>query len=539
MDWLDQIGEVASAINPLNIAGTAIGKLVSGIFSIIAGLVSDAVGGAVSSFATLWMKVPTPTISGGDTKAVNPSDTAGIMQAVGYVKWISLVMAVFAIILLAARWAMKARRGDGENAFGRLGVILAAVIGICTATALVTMVLQTGPSRVGGVVGKLQAHLWFYMLVAAAISVMVGMVRLMMARDTQPADDTLKSLVRLIVVAGAGTTLVQLALNAGDAFSTWLLNEATDHDFNAAITKDLQISGLMPGGALLIIILGLLSLIACLVQIALMILRSGLLVVLVGILPLASANTNTEWGMNWYHKSLGWLVAFVLYKPVASIIYATCFWMISGGAFGDQSGTIAGPMVGFVFMVCSIVALPALMKFAVPAVSAMGSGSGGGGAAAAAPTGAMMLARGSASSGSSSSSPAPASGATSAPSGASTAGGSSSGAATGGAASTGAGAASGAAAGAGAAAGPVGAGVSAAAGAVKKAKGAIESEAGGETGGSSPSGAAPAPSGGTSQAPAGAATPSGSAAQPAAPAAAPQASGAASVPDRTTGGDQA
>ncbi|MCI1889063.1 hypothetical protein [Bifidobacterium crudilactis] len=512
MDWLDQIGEVASAINPLNIAGTAIGKLVSGIFSIIAGLVSDAVGGAVSSFATLWMKVPTPTISGGDTKAVNPSDTAGIMQALGYVKWISLVMAVFAIILLAARWAMKARRGDGENAFGRLGVILAAVIGICTATALVTMVLQTGPSRVGGVVGKLQAHLWFYMLVAAAISVMVGMVRLMMARDTQPADDTLKSLVRLIVVAGAGTTLVQLALNAGDAFSTWLLNEATDHDFNAAITKDLQISGLMPGGALLIIILGLLSLIACLVQIALMILRSGLLVVLVGILPLASANTNTEWGMNWYHKSLGWLVAFVLYKPVASIIYATCFWMISGGAFGDQSGTIAGPMVGFVFMVCSIVALPALMKFAVPAVSAMGSGSGGGGAAAAAPTGAMMLARGS---------------------------GSSSGAATGGAASTGAGAASGAAAGAGAAAGPVGAGVSVAAGAVKKAKGAIESEAGNDTGSSSPSGAAPAPSGGTSQAPAGAATPSGSAAQPAAPASAPQASGAASVPDRTTGGDQA
>ncbi|GAA6123759.1 hypothetical protein BPY_18670 [Bifidobacterium psychraerophilum] len=536
MDWLDKIGEVASAINPLNIAGTAIGKLVSGIFSIIAGLVSDAVGGAVSSFATLWMKVPTPTISGSDVKAVNPSDTAGVMQALGYVKWISLVMAVFAIILLAARWAMKARRGDGENAFGRLGVILAAVIGICSATALVTTVLQTGPSRVGGVVGKLQAHLWFYMLVAAAISVMVSMVRLMMARDTRPADDTLKSLVRLIVVAGAGTTLVQLVLNAGDAFSTWLLNEATDHDFNTTITKDLQISGTMPGGALLIIILGLLSLIACLVQIALMILRSGLLVVLVGILPLASANTNTEWGMNWYHKSLGWLVAFVLYKPVASIIYATCFWMISGGAFGDQSGTIAGPMVGFVFMVCSTVALPALMKFAVPAVSAMGSGSGGGGAAAAAPTGAMMLARGS---GSSSSSPAPASSASSAPSGVSTAGGSSSGAATGGAASTGAGAASGAAAGAGAAAGPVGAGVSVAAGAVKKAKGAIESEAGNDTGSSSPSGAAPAPSGGTSQAPAGAATPSGSAAQPAAPASAPQASGAASVPDRTTGGDQA
>jgi type IV secretion system protein TrbL len=534
MDWLDQIGDVASSINPLNIAGTAIGKLVNGIFNIIAGLVSDAVGGAVSSFATMWMKVPTPTVSGGDTKAVNPGDVSGIMQVLGYVKWISFIMAVFAIIILTARWAVKARRGDGENAFGRLGVILVAVIGISSATALVTMVLQTGPTRVGGVVGKLQAHLWFYMLVAASLSVMVGMVRLMMARDTQPADDTLKSLIRLLVVAGAGTTLVQLSLNAGDSFSNWLLEAATGGDFKTAVTKYLAISGTMPGGALLIIILGLLSLIACLVQVALMILRSGLLVVMTGVLPLASANTNTDWGMNWYHKSLGWLAAFVLYKPVASIIYATCFWMISGGAFGDQQGSIAGPMVGFVFMIASIVALPALMKFAVPAVSAMGSGSGGGGMASAAPSGAMMLARGSSGSGASSSSTT-ASGVTAGPSGASSAGASSggSGAAAGGAGS----AASGAAAGAGAAAGPVGAGVSLAAGAVKKGQGAVEAEAGGGTGGTVPSGAAPAPSRGASAAPAeGSVQPSGTAGAPPAPSSAPKASGAGRVPDRSMKG---
>lgn len=527
MDWLDKIGDVASTINPLNIAATAIGKLVSGIFSIIAGLMSDAVGGAVSTFATMWMNIPTPIVASDDSaKPVNPQDTAGIMQVLGYVKWISLIIAVFAIVIFAARWAATSRRGDGENAMGRVSIILVAVIGVTSATSLVSMLLQTGPTRVGGVVGKLQSHLWFYMLAAAAVSVMVGMARLMMSKDTRPAEDTLKSLIRLIVVAGAGTTIVQLGLTIGDALSKSLLDASTGGDFNATVTKTLALSGTMPGGVLLVIILALLSLLACLVQIALMILRSGLLVVLTGILPLASANTNTEWGKNWYSKSLGWLVAFVLYKPVASLIYATCFWMIGGNVYGDQSNSFVGPMVGFVFMVCSILALPALMKFAVPAVSALGSGSeSGGAAAAAAPTGAMMLARGS--SGGSAGSSSPSSTASAPPSGASSTGGATSGgAAAGGAASSAAG-------------GPVGAGVALAAKAVKGAKGAVENEAGSGAPASaptSPSGAAPAASG-TSAPPA--AAPTGSAAAPAAPAApatSTQASGAQSAPDKNLGG---
>lgn len=533
MDWLDKIGDVASTINPLNIAATAIGKLVSGIFSIIAGLMSDAVGGAVSTFATMWMNIPTPVVASDDSaKPVNPQDTAGIMQVLGYVKWISLIIAVFAIVIFAARWAATSRRGDGENAMGRVSIILVAVIGVTSATSLVSMLLQTGPTRVGGVVGKLQSHLWFYMLAAAAVSVMVGMARLMMSKDTRPAEDTLKSLIRLIVVAGAGTTIVQLGLTIGDALSKSLLDASTGGDFNATVTKTLALSGTMPGGVLLVIILALLSLLACLVQIALMILRSGLLVVLTGILPLASANTNTEWGKNWYSKSLGWLVAFVLYKPVASLIYATCFWMIGGNVYGDQSNSFVGPMVGFVFMVCSILALPALMKFAVPAVSALGSGSeSGGAAAAAAPTGAMMLARGS--SGGSAGSSSPSSTASAPPSGASSTGGATSGgAAAGGAAG---GAASGGAA-SGAAGGPVGAGVALAAKAVKGAKGAVENEAGSGAPASaptSPSGAAPAASG--TSAPA-ASAPTGSAAAPAAPATGTQASGAQSAPDKNLGG---
>lgn len=41
-------------------------------------------------------------------------------------------------------------------------------------------------------------------------------------------------------------------------------------------------------------------------------------------------------------QSAGWLIAFILYKPVAATIYAICFSMNSGRAFGTTEGQASG-----------------------------------------------------------------------------------------------------------------------------------------------------------------------------------------------------
>ncbi|MGC5301772.1 hypothetical protein, partial [Escherichia coli] len=76
-----------------------------------------------------------------------------------------------------------------------------------------------------------------------------------------------------------------------------------------ALTTNPATGGL---GALLIIILGLIAILATAFQIVLMIARGGMLVILTGILPLSAAATNTEMGKGWFKKNVGWLVAFIL-----------------------------------------------------------------------------------------------------------------------------------------------------------------------------------------------------------------------------------
>jgi hypothetical protein len=68
---------------------------------------------------------------------------------------------------------------------------------------------------------------------------------------------------------------------------------------------------------------------------------------------------------------VAWLAAFTLYKPVAALIYATAFRMVGR----DQAPTTV--VSGVFLMVLAIFALPALLRFLVPATTAMASGNAG------------------------------------------------------------------------------------------------------------------------------------------------------------------
>jgi hypothetical protein len=119
------------------------------------------------------------------------------------------------------------------------------------------------------------------------------------------------------------------------------------------------------GGWLLVTFVGILMVITAIIQLALMIVRYGMLVLLVGVLPLTAAATNTEMGMMWFKRALAWLASFIIYKPVAAIIYATSFSLM--GSEGESD--VLKVIMGVTLMIAAVVALPAILRFVSPRTS--------------------------------------------------------------------------------------------------------------------------------------------------------------------------
>lgn len=239
----------------------------------------------------------------------------------------------------------------------------------------------------------LQNSLYFWTASLAVLSVLVGAAKMVIERRGAPLRDLVRSLATLIVVSGAGVAAVGLLTVAADQFSGWIIKNSTDGtSFNENISAMLALSATSPIGAIMIILLGLIAILASVMQIVLMIIRGGLLVILTGIFPTAAAFTNTEAGRGWFQKCTAWLIAFILYKPAAAIIYATAFQLSGSKIFGnagdgkDFGSALLTTVTGLALMVIALFAMPALMRFVTPMVGAV---TGGGGALAAGTVGAL------------------------------------------------------------------------------------------------------------------------------------------------------
>ncbi|MHA7620775.1 hypothetical protein ACX12M_19880 [Cellulosimicrobium cellulans] len=400
-------------VNPLchaeNAASAALGDAIENM----ANAVLEAFGKTVASLGTIWVHIGTPNLTGsGGQSAIGAGSSApnaaNLSTVMGYVTWISLVVAILSLVILGALIATRMRAGEGIATVGKVGLVLGAVVLISGASALVTGLLPAEPSNAGGAVLFLQSSLWWYMGAAAIVSVIIGGARMAYEQRAEPGRETVKSLLTLVVVAGAGVTIVGLLVAAADSFSVWVLNGSLQCDVTAAgsacfgenmltllaLTTNPAAGGL---GSLLIIILGIIAILAAAFQIVLMVARGGMLVVLTGILPLSASFTNTEMGKTWFRKCISWLVAFILYKPAAAIIYAAAFQLVGTDVFTDDGSGLLAVLTGLMLMVIALFAMPALMRFVTPMVGAMASGAGGAalaaGALAALPSGAAAIGR--------------------------------------------------------------------------------------------------------------------------------------------------
>ncbi|RIW51351.1 hypothetical protein D3H59_00270 [Micromonospora endophytica] len=224
---------------------------------------------------------------------------------------------------------------------------------------------------------------WLVVTIAVA-SLLAAAFRMALERKGQPLVVALQGLVRMILTVSAAWWVANWLASEADAYSQHLYEEGIKAQLK--LIANCGTDGLT---AFLLIIVGLLLLIAGCIHVILMYIRLGVMVLLTGTLPLAAAASMTETGGNWWRKHIAWMVAWLAFKPVVGLIMYSGAAMIGAtNELSDSDQARHYKLAGVAVLLMAAVALPALMRLVVPAMSSMGSGGGvgagvGAGAAAA------------------------------------------------------------------------------------------------------------------------------------------------------------
>ncbi|WP_328554030.1 MULTISPECIES: hypothetical protein [unclassified Streptomyces] len=206
---------------------------------------------------------------------------------------------------------------------------------------------------------------WIVGYVAVA-SLLVAAIRMALERKGQPMKQAFLGMWKVILVGAVAVPVVQALTKASDLYAQHVYEKSDLGDTASTMLGVLTLN--QPG---LVLIFGLLVMLSSFVQICLMYIRIGVMIMLVGTLPLAAVSSMTGWGEGWWKKHVGWLAAWLLYKPAAALIIYSATSMTQDTKNLDQ--TIAG--LGMLIM--AVFALPALLKLIVPATAALGGTSGG------------------------------------------------------------------------------------------------------------------------------------------------------------------
>ncbi|MEV6657625.1 hypothetical protein [Nocardia fluminea] len=249
----------------------------------------------------------------------------------------------------------------------------------------------------GALFTKINDYTYQIQILLLIASVIITGGRLAEARRgaaVSEAAESFRLFARVVFSSWMLGAVIVAGTRASDKFSEWIIEDATGgnaKNMAELMVKTSKLQAFSPGLVLIIAIVGLLGALA---QIVLAIVRQGLLVVAAGVLPLAAAASATGTGKQSYQKLVGWIIAFMLFKPVAAIVYMIAFTTAghvdetteSGGL---PSGEDAQRMLVALVLLCSVAfVLPALMRLVAPAVATVGTGGSGlmvaGGAAVAA-----------------------------------------------------------------------------------------------------------------------------------------------------------
>jgi hypothetical protein len=231
-------------------------------------------------------------------------------------------------------------------------------------------------------VGRLQQWMLPFAVAVAVLGLIIAGGKMALTRKASPLIDTGSGLVTIAATAAVGVLLPSLLLQAGDAWSNWVLNASTGGQFASRLTELLTLGGASPA---VVVVLGIVAIIISAIQAVLMLFRQASLVILAGVLPLAAAGTLNPATRPGFKKVTGWMAALIFYKPAAAAVYAAAFTMIGTG---KDVRTI---LMGFAMVFMSLLALPVLMRLFTWTTGQLADSAGGSGFMQTALSGAVAI----------------------------------------------------------------------------------------------------------------------------------------------------
>ncbi|WP_141211173.1 hypothetical protein [Enemella dayhoffiae] len=236
------------------------------------------------------------------------------------------------------------------------------------------------------------------------LAILIGCAKVSIQLRGDGLVDIARAIATTIVVAGLLAIVVQVVLSITDSLAISLMAGAPGPNDpglqNVAAMGEVMKSPEFGGiGLVGMLVMSFLVIFAAVAQIAMMILRMAVIPALVVFAPIAASTSSTRIGSQWLQKTLMYLLAFVIYKPVAAATYVLGLRML---AFAGSSEQLKGPqgevaaivqVIGAgVLMFLTVALMPVLLKFLVPVAGAgMSSMFSGAAVAGGVATGAVAL----------------------------------------------------------------------------------------------------------------------------------------------------
>lgn len=233
-------------------------------------------------------------------------------------------------------------------------------------------------------VASLRADMSWYVAGFAILGFLLGLIKLIISQDVKNSLIGLATpIVNLILATAVYAAGIGLLLTASDEFSKWIVQRSTggEIDLTQMLTSGTALLA-SPGTAFLLFLLLLLG---AVINLLFMYFRDVMFLILSTFIVALAAASGSEQGRQAWRKANGWLIALLLFKPVAAGIYSLGFRMlVQGSAPEGEEATIPEAMhstlIALLILLLAALALPALVKFIVPAAGA-GAGAFSGGAA--------------------------------------------------------------------------------------------------------------------------------------------------------------
>lgn len=198
------------------------------------------------------------------------------------------------------------------------------------------------------------------------IGLVVAGVRIMLAHRGEPFRDAMQALGKAVAVITLGSSAIQILTWGGDAYAQWILKASGTTA--AAGVADAAFAASSPGLAL---IFGLIGVFAVGFQWVIMFVRQAMMLLLNAFWQLTASAALLRTGQQAFEKITAWIIAFILYMPVAASIYAFA-WRLKNGQDG-----VGGVLYGMMLIALAVIALPAMMRLLLPASGAIGNAVGG------------------------------------------------------------------------------------------------------------------------------------------------------------------